>query len=1250
MTEVMERTLASLPMFIKGELGGAFGGSRGFQSLIKAIGESQSKHEEERIMKKEVSYLQQKLTQPDISKKQMKELLVRLVYCHMLGHDITFGYIHALKLAQQGGLVEKRVGYLAVSLFLHEDHELIMLLINTIQKDLKSTNILHVCMGLTAVCALISTEMIPALLPMVEDKLQHPKEVVRKKAIMALHRFYLKAPNLVQHIHEKFRKVLCDRDPGVMGASLNIFYDLIKEDVEKHRDLTNTFACIMKQVIGGKLTNDFTYHSVPAPWIQVQLLRIMGMLGAGHNKNSEQIYAVLDETLDKSEINHNMGYAVLYECVRTVTAVHPNPALLEKAAQRIGRFLRSRNNNLRYLGITALTSMLPVLPGVAAEHQMVVIECLDDPDETLQRKTLELLYRMTGPPNVTVICDRLISHLSTTTDTYLKSDLVTKITQLAERFAPSNEWFITTMNQVFELGSDLVPNDVAQNLLLLLAEGTDSESEDAELRLHAVQSYLGLVERPHLPDILVQVSCWTLGEYSYLLPDVEPEAVLRRLLPLLEREYRSVETMGTVFTAITKLCAQMGRVTEEVVLVCEQYLSCMDVDIRQRAAELLELQTDVPIMQTVLPLDASCEDLQIDPSLSFLDEFVSEALGRGAAPYKPRLQRQSETMAMEDKAQAALFSGLNFKPYDTPLVPPSLTASSTPPSSQSKGVSEPLGSLSSGGSGESSEKLDGLGLRTRGVRKIWSKDGCTKVRKMAAPTVDLEVTQERQEEATEVVLDEPDKSSYSGSAQVEPSPVVASPGQHGDDLPDLQEDRRKQQLASALFSGLQQGGTAQTSRGRGILKTSRRGKTRGPAVGNLLEGIDTLELSPQDTLNPTADRTDFFTSTETQDSILDLQDVLQLDPIGTEVLKSSSTADKIEKTSHAEINLEDLTLKTVEKDSKDVTDSRQSNMPENTLSLQENNTTSEVLSNSRTKQRTEDSERLQQPDSLQIQTEDLVAGLDRPQVVPTSTSTDSILDRDNDTDGMRFDNGKEIPTTLPEDLMKFPHSVEHVELCSDEVVRLTLCKVWKPEEFVVVIFLTNHSGNRAVTDVCVKLEPSSNFQCSIGGAETSCIVEEKIAPCSCSVHSAHLTCKAPALSMHLGGELSYKDHTLTNRRLFFTCAVHLSDVVRPLELTTEQYGEKWPLTSHDKRLKLETNKVTKVAVVMDMFKGRLGIHAVDIIGNEGIASGTLLQQGLCLLHVKVTTKVNTSTVELWVKSNSQLFTECVARECAAIFR
>ena len=59
---------------------------------------------------------------------------------------------------------------------------------------------------------------------------------------------------------------------------------------------------------------------------------------------------------------------------------------------------------------------------------------------------------MTNQSNVTVIADRLISYLRQTTNEYVRVDIVAKITQLAERFAPDNQWFIQTMNAVFELG------------------------------------------------------------------------------------------------------------------------------------------------------------------------------------------------------------------------------------------------------------------------------------------------------------------------------------------------------------------------------------------------------------------------------------------------------------------------------------------------------------------------------------------------------------------------------------------------------------------------------------------------------------------------------------------------------------------------------------------------------------------------------------------------------------------------------
>jgi AP-4 complex subunit epsilon-1 len=37
----------------------------------------------------------------------------------------------------------------------------------------------------------------------------------------------------------------------------------------------------------------------------------------------------------------------------------------------------------------------------------------------------------------------------------------------------------------------------------------------------------------------------------------------------------------------------------------------------------------------VIPLDASCEDFEVDKSLSFLDDYVQSSLEKGAKPYMP---------------------------------------------------------------------------------------------------------------------------------------------------------------------------------------------------------------------------------------------------------------------------------------------------------------------------------------------------------------------------------------------------------------------------------------------------------------------------------------------------------------------------------------------------------------------------------------------------------------------------------------
>ena len=182
----------------------------------------------------------------------MKEYVVRLIYCEMLGHNVSFGYIHAINLMQKTkDMLEKRTGYLAVSLFLHEDHELTILLVQTIlrvhffvflllhlicarkknkkkNQDLKGNNHIDMASALTVLSRLASKEIIPAVLPAVQECFNHPKELVRKKAVMCLQRFYQRAPSTVSHLNDALRRLVCDKDPSVMGASLSVLHLMVQ--------------------------------------------------------------------------------------------------------------------------------------------------------------------------------------------------------------------------------------------------------------------------------------------------------------------------------------------------------------------------------------------------------------------------------------------------------------------------------------------------------------------------------------------------------------------------------------------------------------------------------------------------------------------------------------------------------------------------------------------------------------------------------------------------------------------------------------------------------------------------------------------------------------------------------------------------------------------------------------------------------------------------------------------------------------
>lgn len=1165
----------SLPSFISGYYGPNSSSSRAFESLVRAIGEAKSKQEEDRIARKELAVLKEKLIQPDTSAKQMREYLVRLIYCEMLGHDASIGYIEAIKFAQQSNLLYKRVGYLAVSLFLHENHELIVLLINTIQKDLHSTNVAEVCYALTVLCKLINKDMMPALLPQVLELVQNKRDIIRKKAVMALQNLHRKNPSAIPNVKELAMKAICDKDPGVVSSSLHVFYELVKVNPSGYKDLVSGFISLQKAVLEGKIAKEYDYHGVAAPWIQMKNLRLMALLGADDQKTSKKLYPILGSTLSKLHTNSLISYAVGYECTRTITSIYPDKSLIDKAAKCVGLFLVAKTNDIKYLGINILTSLIQMGSGFVMEpsYQRIVIDCLDDPDETLKRKTLDLLCHITNASNVETVCEKLLSYLKSTTDSYFRTELVDRITELAERYAPDNTWFILTINEVFELGGSLVREGVAHNLMRLLAEGNEDEEADNEMRRFAVLSYIDLLEKPVLPDILVWIICWVLGEYSYTAPDYEPAFVLEQLFSLMERKFEDPSTKAWIVTAVGKLTSRIGQMHAATRDMLEKHMGGVDVELRQRCSEIQELSQNTFLMQSVLPIDGCCEDLEVDESLSFLDDVVSEALSKGASPYKAVSERRTDAR-IKDVSESE--PTLKFTPYENPMEQPGKPPAEPVVSTATQKKTKPRNKETKMKDTALSQVKEVPPTSTKlfAGQAVWGPGGYTK---------------DRAQSGSVESSSKSDSSSRSSGSDRQIAPRSQAEVSSASPVT-RHEDVRKQQLAAQLFSGVTE--KPRLSSGRGLVNkiTKTQGKPRTSAADPGLSSANGRAIYSSETSLKAPDKSNMDLLLDVENS--DVCDVAKDDASSLENDLISSLNDTEDKPSSRDEVRSWYSQEAVDSDSCMVITQREQE--------------------------------------------------DCHKAVQKNTP---LLDEEI-SEHLRLELKGTPSASLPGDLINFPHSAEVFELCFDSNLRVTLQKVWKPLELVLVLYFTNQNqANVPIHNVSSVLQPPSNLIGSFDSSSNSNLHDESIGPLEWVRHRVVLKYKSPALHMNFGGKISYKDPNRTLKHLFFNHTLSIGDILRPLVITTEEYGEKWAEASFEKKQKIPSSLKT-CQEFAERVRDVLRFHQVDLIGTKTIFAGTVMECGICLMHISF----GGTEFDMSIKSNNRLLNDAVMKQCVTVLR
>ena len=599
--------------------------SKELTELIQSIGDSRSKQEEDKIMSAESEILKSQISQTSATPTQKKEYLIRAIYLEMLGHDASFSHLYAVNLTQDKNILNKRIGYLACSLLLNDSSEFLILLVSSIQKDLQSQNWVEVSMALSTIARFANPLIIQAVSEPVIKLLDSKDSKIRKKAVMCLYRFFQVDKNSVPDCENKMKKMLCDYEPAVMAATLPFYREMAIKNPEKIKELVGPFTVILKQVIENKLPKEFNYHRFPGPWIQNSILEILSLLGKDDQHTSEMMYEVVGQCLRNADrIGINIGYATVYQCVKTICTIYPNSHLIELASNTISRFLSSDSPNLRCTGIYGLTLIIQINPSYVMNYQNIIVDCMEVNDETLKKNTFELLYKMTNLKNVEIIVDKMMNYLKKTTlEIQSKKDILQKITELTERFAPNKTWFIKIMNELFVNFGDMINDEILAKLIGIISDW-EKESEDLnEFKKYTIENYASIVENySTLSDSFVKLMAWVIGEYAnklYLNDEEKIKGILEMLSYLLNKNYDDSMTKCFLISAIAKIHSNINYSQLTFINdIMEKYSRIKNPELQQRCLEYKRSQTKNISLILSNNIDSN---LKIDPDLNFLTEY-----------------------------------------------------------------------------------------------------------------------------------------------------------------------------------------------------------------------------------------------------------------------------------------------------------------------------------------------------------------------------------------------------------------------------------------------------------------------------------------------------------------------------------------------------------------------------------------------------------------------------------------------------
>ncbi|GAA53470.1 AP-3 complex subunit delta-1 [Clonorchis sinensis] len=357
------------------------------------------------------------------------------------------------------------------------------------------------------------------------------KPYLRKKAVLLLYKVFLNHPEALRICFPRLKEKLEDPDPGVQSAAVNVICELARKNPKNYLSLAPVFFKLMTSS-----TNN---------WVLIKIIKLFGALTPIEPRLGKKLIEPLTNL-----IHSTSAMSLLYECINTVIAVLisissgvPNhQASIQLCVQKLRILIEDSDQNLKYLGLLAMTKILRYHPKSVQSHKDLIFRCLDDKDESIRLRALNLLHGMVSKQNLIEIVKFLTKHVKNVSGgNYYRNELVTKIVHICSQenyhYVTSFEWYITVL-------VELALIDGVRNGELLAAQLMDVAIRVPSVQLFCVTQMALLLDlcttttscsgfRQGAIHEVVHAASWICAEYGRYLEN--PRQTLEAMLLAADR-------------------------------------------------------------------------------------------------------------------------------------------------------------------------------------------------------------------------------------------------------------------------------------------------------------------------------------------------------------------------------------------------------------------------------------------------------------------------------------------------------------------------------------------------------------------------------------------------------------------------------------------------------------------------------------------------------------------------------------------